>query len=203
MGAPFEPSREDGRSDKRVIYELTSDAEPGSTYTYAELIEALQDGLDKPIQRDRVYRAVAAANATLLREHRRYLGVVPNVGYRMIRADEHLPESLRKKDRAQSHLRRGIELLRHARLDELTQAQRTLHEGQLMIMSHLYHAAEDSARRHERSERLIEDLLKSNRRMEDRLDRIDGGDLEGNDEPSAVGAPEDDDIEPPEGSEPR
>ena len=178
MGAPFQPSRDDGRSDRRVVYDLTHEAEPGVTFTYAELVEALEVGLDKPIQRDRVYRAVSAANTTLLREHRRYLGVVENVGYRMIRADEHLPESLRKKDRAQSHLKRGIELLRHARLDELTEAQRTLHEGQLMILSGVYHAVQDSHKRHDRAESLIEDILKSNQEIRDRLERLEG------DEPS-------------------
>lgn len=173
MTTPFTPSRADGRSDRQVIYDLTGDADPGATYTYAELTDALQDGLDQPVTRDRIYRAVAAANKTLLREHSRYLGVVENVGYRIIRADEHLPVSLQKKDRAQTHLRRGIELLRHARLDELTEAQRTLHEGQLMILSGIYAAVEDSARRHERTEGLIEDLLKSKQQIEDRLERLE------------------------------
>src|SRR5690606_37949278 len=99
--------------------------------------------------------------------------VVPNVGYRIIRADEHLPVSLQKKDRAQEHLRRGIELLRHARLDELTAAQRTLHEGQLMIMAGIYEAIQDSNRRHERTEALIEDLLKSKRDIEQRIERME------------------------------
>ena len=92
----------------------------------------------------------------------------------MIWADEQLPVSLKKKDRAQGYIRRGIELLRHARLEELTEAQRTLHEGQLMIMSGLYHAVQESARRHDRAEGLIEDLLKSNQDIQDRLDRLEG-----------------------------
>jgi hypothetical protein len=172
---PFTPSRDDGRSDRRVVYDLTQEADPGAMFTYAELVDALQEGLDKPVQRDRVYRAVSAANETLLREHRRYLGVVENVGYRVIRTDEHLPASLVKKDRAQSHLKRGIELLRHARLDELTEAQRTLHEGQLMILSGVYHAVQDSEKRHDRAETLIEDLLKSNQEIKDRLERLEDG----------------------------
>jgi hypothetical protein len=173
-GSPFQPSRDDGRSDRRVVYDLTHDAEPGMTFTYKELIEALEEGLDTPVARDRVYRAVGAANTTLLREHRRYLGVVENVGYRVIHSEEHLPVSLQKKDRAQSYLKRGIELLRHARLDELTQAQRTLHEGQLMILSGIHSAVQDSARRLDRTESLIEDLLKSDQQIQERLDRLEG-----------------------------
>lgn len=176
MGRPFRTTRSDGRSDRRVIYELVQDAEVETMFSYEELISALQVGLPKGtmVDRDRVYRAVASANRTFLRERKRYLGVVENVGYRVIRADEQLPVSLKKKDRAQGYLQRGIELLRHARLEELTEAQRTLHEGQLMIMSGLYHAVQESARRHDRAESLIEDLLKSNRDIQDRLDRLEG-----------------------------
>jgi hypothetical protein len=172
----FTPSREDGRSDRQVVYDLVHTADPGQTFTYVELIDALQEGLELPVDRGRIYRAVAQANRTLLREHSRYLGVVENVGYRIIRSDEHLPESLRKKDRAQTHLKRGIELLRHARLDELTEAQRTLHEGQLMILSGIYHAVEDSHKRHDRTDQLVEDLLKSKRDFEDRLERLENKD---------------------------
>lgn len=176
MNTPFQPSRADGRSDRQVIYDLVHTAHPGATYTYTELRDALQAGVDKPIDRPRIYAAVRQANTTLLREHSRYLSVVPNVGYRIIRADEHLPVSLQKKDRAQQHLRRGIDLLRHARLDELTQAQRTLHEGQLMILSGIYQAVQDSERRHDRAETLIEDLIKSSREIQERLDRLENRD---------------------------
>ena len=173
MTEPFKPSRDDGRSDRQVTYDLVCDGEPGATYTYSELREALQDGLEQPVDRPRIYAAVAQANKTLLREHSRYLGVVANVGYRILRADQHLPASLQKKDRAQTHLKRGIELLRHARLDELTEAQRTLHEGQLMILSGIYHAVEDSHKRHDRAESLIEDILKTNEEIQERLERLE------------------------------
>lgn len=177
MRRPFRTTRSDGRSDRRVIYELVQDAEVETVFSYEELISALQVGLPKGtmVDRDRVYRAVASANRTFLRERKRYLEVVENVGYRVIRADEQLPVSLKKKDRAQGYLQRGIELLRHVRLEELTEAQRTLHEGQLMIMSGLYHAIQESTRRHDRAESLIEDLLKSNRDIQDRLDRLESG----------------------------
>ena len=179
MSTPFTPSRDDGRSDRQVIYDLVHNNVAdfaGPIWTYNELRDALQDGVEKPIDRPRIYAAVRQANSTLLREHSRYLGVVENVGYRMLRADEHLPVSLQKKDRAQTHLRRGIELLKHARLDELTEAQRTLHEGQLMILSGIYHAVEDSHKRHDRTESLIEDLLKQQQETEARLQRLENED---------------------------
>lgn len=166
---PFTPSRADGRSDRRVVFELVRDADPGTAYEYKVLIEALQEGLEEPVQRPRVYRAVAGANKTLLRERKRYLSVVPKVGYRVIAADEHLPVALGKKDRAQTYLRAGIELLKNARIEELSDTQRSLHEGQLMLLGGLYQAVNESARRHSRSEKLIADLRA-------RVDRLEGDD---------------------------
>jgi hypothetical protein len=137
-------------------------------FAYDELAEALSVGLSEPVTRARVYRAVNAANKTLLRENRRYLGVVRDEGYKVLRTDEHLPVALAKKDMAQSYLRQGISLLKNARLDELTEAQRTLHEGQLMILASVYHSVSASERRHDRQEKIIDEL-------KERMDRLDGG----------------------------
>jgi hypothetical protein len=169
--APFEVSREDGRSDRTVIYELARDAEPETFYSYDQLMGALSQGLPEDVERERVYRSVSAANKTLLREDRRYLSVVRKKGYRVIRTDEHLPMALAKKDMAQTYLRKGIALLKHARLDELTEVQRTLHEGQLMILAGVYQAVESSARRHDKQEAVIDELRK-------RMDRLEGSEIE-------------------------
>lgn len=166
--APFEASRDDGRSDRVVMYEAVSGAEPDTFFGYERLIEILSEGLSDPVDRARVYRAVNAANKTLLRENKRYLSVVRGEGYRVARTDEHLPMALAKKDAAQGYLRKGIELLRHSRLDELSEAQRTLHEGQMLILSGLYHAVVASEKRHEKQEGIIDELRQ-------RMDRIDGG----------------------------
>lgn len=167
---PFKASREDGRSDRVVIYDAVSSADPETFYSYEDLIKALGEGLKEPIDRMRVYRAVASANRTLLREDRRYLSVVRNQGYRIVRADEHLDIALSKKDLAQNYLRKGIDLLKHARLDELTEIQRTLHEGQLMILAGVYQAIVSSEHRHDRQEQIIGELAR-------RVDKLDGGDI--------------------------
>lgn len=164
----FTPTRTDGRSDRRVIFELTRSAAPDTTYTYQQLEDALNAGLETPVARDRVYRAVAAANKTLLKEEKRYLYVVKNVGYRVISAGEHLPVALIKKDQAQGYLKKGLQLLRNARLDELDPTQRTLHEGQLLILGGLYQATRESARRHDRMEQLVAGLTDRVERLEDR-----------------------------------
>jgi hypothetical protein len=150
------------------VFELAAEADPDTTFTYLELTEALSDGLDQEVDRGRVYRAVGSGNKTLLRERKRYLQVVPGVGYRVIPTSEQLPVALIKKDRAQSYLEKGIELLRNARLDELDAAQRTLHEGQLLILAGLHQAVRESDKRHSKSEALIAELR-------ERVDRLEGG----------------------------
>ncbi|MGH3518825.1 MAG: hypothetical protein ACRDQ7_15685 [Haloechinothrix sp.] len=167
MTKPFTASRPDGRSDRQVIYDLARPADPDITFTYIQLEAALNEGLEQPVARGRIYRAVAAANKTLLRETRRYLQVVKDIGYKVLRADQHLEVAKKKKGMAQTYLKKGIALLRHARLDELTDAQRDLHEAQLMIIGGLYQAVRESEQRHDRQEQIIDDLRNRVERLED------------------------------------
>ena len=162
-----------------MIYDLVADAEPETRFDYKVLIEALQEGLDEDtvVDRRRVYRAVTNANKTLLVERRRYLQVVRDTGYRVLRADEHLPAAIDRKQSAVMKLKQGMELLRGAKVEELDEAQRVLHQGQLMIMSGLYDAVRESHRRHDRQERVIEDLRARQRadieELGKRLDKIE------------------------------
>lgn len=166
MGKFFQPSRPDGRSDRQVVFELARDADPDTTFTYGQLTEALSEGLDEPVPRERVYRAVGDGNKTLLRERKRYLQVVPGQGYRVIHTSEAVSVAMDKKGRASTYLRKGLDVLRNARLDELDQAQRTLHEGQLLVMAGLYEATERSEKRHDKAESLIADLQNRVTRLE-------------------------------------
>lgn len=180
MSEPFQPSRSDGRSDRLVVYNLVADAEPETLLTYDELIRGLSEGLNFEVDRPRVYRAVAAANKTLLVEKSRYLGVVKNIGYRVLRTEEHLPAAIDRKSSAVSKLRQGMELLRNAKVEELTEAQRVLHQGQLLIMSGLHDAIQDSRHRHDRQESIIQELRdrqKANyEELRKRLDRLESDD---------------------------
>ncbi len=163
---PFRTVRADGRSDRRVIVDLVSGSPAGTQFDYEKLTAALQAGLDDPVDRARIYRAVAQANRTLLEEDQRYLQVVKNQGYRLLHGSDHLPAALVKKDMAQGYIRRGVELLRGARLDELTEAQRVLHQGQLMILAGVHQAMQDSQRRHDRQEQVIDELRQRVERLE-------------------------------------
>lgn len=154
----FKIARPDGRSDRQVLFDLCKDAEAERTFTYTELIDALQEGIEPEVTRGRVCQAVASANKLLLREKQHYLRVVKNVGYRVIRGDEHLETALTKKDKAQDYLAKGKALLEHVRMDELDPNQRALHQGQLLILSAVLDSMRASERRHNKQERVLDEL---------------------------------------------
>ena len=156
--APFTPSRADGRSDRQVIYDLTRDAEPGTVFTFDDLVGALQEGLNTEVDNSRAYRAVREANKTLLHEDMRYLRSVRSVGYRMARSDEHMPIAIDKRRSAARKLRDHLKVLRHTRLDELTEGQRVLHERQTILANALVQHASESNRRHDATEKAIAEI---------------------------------------------
>lgn len=166
MGA-FAPSRPDGRSDRRVVFELAQDAGPDTTFRFDELIAALSDGLDEEVPRQRVYRAVTQGNKTLLKQRHRYLYNVPDVGYKVLRADEHLPVALKKKDSAESVMRRGAELLDHVNVGDLDPDMRKAVEGNRLMFAGIIGAIKHSQQRHDRAESLIDELKQ-------RVDQLEG-----------------------------
>lgn len=165
--ALFQPSRDDGRSDRQVIFELVRGAEPDTMFPYAQLTAALQRGTTRSIAPTTVGMACRLASRTLERECQRTLSVVRTVGYRVVRANEHLTLALDRKDRAEGLIKRGVELLEHTRLDELDEPHRTLHQGQMMIMGGFYEALRSTRRRQDAQDRVIEHLIQ-------RVDRLEG-----------------------------
>lgn len=173
----YRTMRDDGRSDRQVVYDYVRQAQPDDQFTYDELISELQKGVDVDIERSRVHRAVSAANPLLLEEDRRYLAVMRGRGYRVIRPEEHLPVAVGKKSKAMDKLAQGVNLLRHVRIGELTEAQRLLHQGQLQIMAGLYDAVAASEERHDRQEAVIERIKAQQQtdiqKLSDRLDALE------------------------------
>lgn len=157
--AAFQPSRSDGRSDRQVILDLALDSEPDTMFTYDTLVEELSKGLDDDVKvlRSRVYRAVREANKTLLRERKRYLSVVKEKGYRVIFAHEHTGLAIRAKESAEARLRRGYALVKGTRLEELTEAQRNMAEGQMLMFAGILQAHDE----HERRLSAIESAIRS------------------------------------------
>lgn len=158
--APFEPSREDGRSDRQIVLDLVRGAEPGTIFLYADMQTALEEGTDREINRRVIGAAARAASNSLLSDERRALAVVPGRGYRVIRAEEHLPVAMDKKARASGYISRGMRLLKQCRWEELPAQVRTAQEGQLMIFAGLSAAIDDHQQRLDRHEEVIAAILK-------------------------------------------
>lgn len=163
----FAPSRDDGRSDRQVIYEAIRDAVPGQVFDYATLAAALQVGVSEPITQERVGSAARAANRLLLREKQRAIEVVKGVGYRVAAAEEHLGLAVSRRHRAETNIRRGIELLRNCRTEELSDVQRNLHEGQFLIMSGVYQAVRYANSRIDRHQKVLQVLTERVERLEE------------------------------------
>jgi len=160
MTDSFQPSRDDGRSDRVVVYELVRDAEPGDVFTYDTIIDALSEGLVERPEKDRAHRAIYAVNKMLLQENKHYLSVIRGVGYRVIHAEEHLSVALTRKDQAQTYLQKGLDMLRH---------------GQLMILAGVYQAVKMSEKRHQKQEGVINEMRRQQQEIADRLRKLEEG----------------------------
>lgn len=163
---PFQTSRIDGRSDRQIIFDLVKDATPETVYSYGELESALSQGTTRKITRFIIGNASRQASRTLLRERQRCLRVIANMGYRIIPATEHMELALTRKDRAELMIHRGVEILQGTRIDELDEPHRSLHQGQLLIMSGFYQALRSTRKRQDRQEQAIHSLTQRVEKLE-------------------------------------
>ena len=101
--APLQPAGE--RARWRTVYDLLRKAATGEVITYERLAEAL--GLDAEADRHTIQMAVRRA----AREHEvsddRALDVIPNTGYVIVPAADHLRLARRHQKRADKSLARG------------------------------------------------------------------------------------------------
>jgi len=167
---PFEVSREDGRSDKQVVFDFVSPYDRGTFFTYDELANALQEGLavKSSVSRAKIAAAVNNANSMLLRERRRVLRSVRGRGYRLAEASEHVALAAQRRTRAESQISKGLDVVRYTDVSDLTPAQRALHEGQMLIMGGLWTAVRGLTQRQANTETVLQEVLR-------RVDRLDGG----------------------------
>lgn len=111
--APFAPLGDRPRWE--TIYALLDGKPPGTVVTYQQMGAAL-DGFDK----DRDRGAIAKASTRLLTDTQRATEAVPNVGYRIVSADEHLRLASRKQTEARRKIKRGRRFLLHFHRDEVS-----------------------------------------------------------------------------------
>jgi hypothetical protein len=134
----FAIMRMDGRSNQQVVLDHVQGGHPGTVYTYSELGKALSDGTDRQYTERDVQAIVRQCAPRLSKEQARALTNVPTVGYKLALASEHSMLAIGHTRKAEAQLHRGVELLTHARFDEMDENQRRAHEGHLMITSALY-----------------------------------------------------------------
>lgn len=164
----FRNRRASGRSNQQVIVELVRGQQPGTVFTYSQLVAALSEECDRVFTRQDVQQIVRLAKFRLLREYKRTLANVPNVGYQLAHAKEHLGIANGHTKRGQRQLRKALTTLENARLDEMTTQERDLHTAQCAINSALYHAQRTITSKQYRQDALIATLTSRVEQLEAR-----------------------------------
>lgn len=155
MSGLFTIARRDGRSNQQVVLDLVQHAEPGTIFTYAEIIQALSVGTDRTFRISAVQGIVRSSARRLLREYQRALRTITGVGYKVAHANEHSQLSLIRKRRGDAQIKMGLLLLTEVRRDEMDPQVLKSHDAQLMIISGMYHNMQDFDRRLTRIEKAI------------------------------------------------
>lgn len=152
MSARFEPSREDGRSDRQVVVDLVEEHQPDDVLSHAEILAALREGTDREIGPEHVYRAAGAASRWLIKNEKKALVTMRGQGYRISVPDDFHSLTLVRRDRASTQLNRGREVLENAPLDGMTEAVREAMVPLTILIGGAYaqlHAHQQRLKRHE------------------------------------------------------
>lgn len=118
----FETKNEDGVPLWQVLYELLIPAEVDTIVTYEALGEAI--GGD----RASVQSSIRRAARELLVNHKRAIKAVPNVGYRIVRPEEHLVLARAHQTKSTRALKRGYSDTIHVDMNNMSQDVRTAFE---------------------------------------------------------------------------
>lgn len=177
--AAFQPAGD--RARWRTVYDLLRTSKTDEVITYETLAEALE--LD-PTERHRIQMAVRRAAQEHEETDKRALVVVPNVGYRVVRAPEHIGLARSHQRRSTRSLARGWskavnvdlsgvdEATRHA-LEVVAQAfalQMDFNRRFDVRQQRLEEAVSNTSQRMNRSEEEIAELRERLRRLEERQD---------------------------------
>lgn len=174
MEMPFRTLRDDGRSDRQVIYDLVKDAAPGTIFPFSALADALQVGLPETVTRARIGGAARAASDRLLTDDQRALESVPRTGYRVARADDHALMAQRHHRRARRESSKSLALITNVHEDELSPEMRGLVRDLRVAfgaVAQMIHAAE---RRTRRVESVLDEVVRVNQDLAARVARLEG-----------------------------
>jgi hypothetical protein len=156
MSTRFKIVRDDGRSNQQVILDLVKDAQPGTTYDYDTLCNALSTGTNKTYTVPEIQRIVTVACIRMLKEQARTLQNVRNHGYRIAHGSSHMSLANQRRHKADKQMKVGLMVLQNVKWDELDANQRLAHEGQLLIVGALYQQMNAMERRQSAVERALD-----------------------------------------------
>lgn len=119
----FAPIGETSR--RKVVLDVLRSHEENDVVTYGELSEAL--GVDDSDRRI-IQKAVHAASKELLSVDKRALEAVPNEGYRIVTAEEHIRLAQKIQRKSTKQLVRGQQVVTKVDYNQMTPEARTLAE---------------------------------------------------------------------------
>ena len=161
-GTMFTITRADGRSNAQVLCDFVGQNDAGSVISYDDLSDVLSVGSTKQFGLKDVQSVVNRAGSIIGRVHKRTFHNVRGVGYRVAKAEEHLGISEERRSKASRQLKRGFEIMRDLRLDEIKDPEvRKFCEAQAMVFSGLCYAVASHEKRLRRIENVIDRSIES------------------------------------------
>lgn len=161
---PFKAKRADGRPEWRVVYDHVVDhTAPGDTVPYAVLGSLLVAET-----RPQIYRAVAQANKKLRDKAQRSLQVVREVGYRVLKPEEHEHQASDYQMQARRRVSTAVSVMRATDLKSMTPEARNWALQVTAGLVLMGRAIDDHAGRLAQHEDLIKQL-------QARIETLEGG----------------------------
>ena len=161
--SPFEPVGEQARW--RILYDILCHTRTDGIATYEQMGEAL--GLHPDHERHTIQMAVRRAAKELEEEDKRAIEAVPNVGYRIVEAPEHLRLARRQQKRAQVALRSGHSKVTNVDLNQLEPETRRAFE----VVARAFAMQMDFNRRMDVRQRRLETAVATVTERHDRSER--------------------------------
>jgi len=112
--SPFTPTGD--RARWRILYDMLAERDSGDTLTYDEMVTALGLHAD---DRNTAQLAMRRAAVEYELSHKRAVKAVPNVGYRIVDAGEHLGLARTHQGKASRSVKRGLSKVTNVDLNRI------------------------------------------------------------------------------------
>lgn len=157
----FQPSRPDGRSDWRVVFDRVADLDYGQEVTHQQLLDELESD-----DRNRLYRAVARANRELWSTREKSLAVVRGKGYRILHPLEHERLSESYKRQARKRMGNAVAVMQATNLSALSAQEREWAVQVTTGLMMLARVMDEHAAKLARHDQLLDELREKIERIE-------------------------------------